>query len=104
DSRSGAPFASGETRPVALIGAEMAADASAVLTNLTADQGVAVGFFKVYPSGTPAPSTSNLNYDADSPVANAGLLGLGVGGAVDVFVYRQAHVIIDVNGYFTGPR
>ena len=31
------------------------------------------------------------------------VLPLGAGGAVDVFVNRQTHVIIDVNGYFTGP-
>ena len=105
DSRSDAgAFATGETRAVGLTGSAVPPDASAVSTNLTADQGVAVGFIKVYPSGTPQTSTSNLNFDANSPVANAGLLRLGADGAVAVFANRQAHVIIDVNGYFTGPR
>ncbi len=104
DSRSGAnvPFATGETRTVGLAGGAVPAGASAVSTNLTVDQGVAIGFVKVYPAGAPASSTSNLNYDANSPVANAGLLRLG-GGAVNVFVNQQTHVIIDINGYFTGP-
>jgi hypothetical protein len=104
DSRVGAAFATGETRSVGLVGGAVPADASAVSTNLTVDQGVAIGFVKVYPSGTPPTSTSNLNYDANSPVANAGLLRLGGDGSVAVFVNQQTHVIIDVNGYFTGPR
>jgi hypothetical protein len=103
DSRSGgAPFAGGSTHDVALAGGAVPADARAVSANLTADEGIAVGFVKLYPAGTPATSTSNLNYAANAPVANAALLKLGTGAAVSVFVNQQAHVIIDINGYFTG--
>ncbi|MCU1501869.1 MAG: hypothetical protein JWM12_1223 [Ilumatobacteraceae bacterium] len=103
DSRSaGPPFAAGSTRDVALVGGVVPADALAVSANLTADQGAAVGFVKVDPAGTPATSTSNLNFARNAPVANAGLLKLGAGGAVSVFVNQQVHVIIDINGYFTG--
>jgi hypothetical protein len=105
DSRVGPPFAGGSTHDVSLVGGAIPANAAAVSANLTADQGVAIGFVKVDPAGTPATATSNLNFAANAPVANAGLLKLGTGsaaGAVSVFVNQQAHVIIDVNGYFTG--
>ncbi len=102
DSRGGAPFATGSTRDIPLAGGAVPATAEAVSANLTADQGEAVGFLKVYPAGTPATSTSNLNYAANAPVANAALLSLGAGGAVSVFANQQTHVIIDLNGYFMG--
>lgn len=103
DSRAVGALGTGETRTVGLVGAAVPADASAVSTNLTADQGVAVGFVTVSPAGSPPTGTSNLNYAAGVPVANAALLRVGAGGAVNVFVNQRAHVIIDVNGYFTGP-
>jgi hypothetical protein len=107
DSRSGAPFATNSTRTVQLaqLGApapSVPANAMAVSTNLTADQGEAVGFVEAWPAGAPIPATSNLNFAANAPVANASLMKLGVDGAVSVFVNHQTHVIIDVNGYFTG--
>jgi ribose 5-phosphate isomerase len=48
------------------------------------------------------PATSSLNYPAASPRANASIVGLGSGGTVNTLVNRTTHVIIDVNGYFTG--
>ena len=102
DSRVGAPYAGGSARDLVLAGGLVPAGAAAVSANLTADEGVAIGFVEVYPAGAPAPATSNLNYPAGAPVANAALLKLGA-GAVSVFVNQQAHVIIDLNGYFTGP-
>ena len=45
---------------------------------------------------------SNLNYPATDPRANAGMVRLSPSGALTTFVNRTTHVIIDVNGYFTG--
>src|SRR5262249_45498479 len=36
-------------------------------------------------------------------VANAAIVPAGTGGAIDVFVTQQTHLIIDVNGYFAAP-
>ena len=109
DSRDGggAPFAAGEIRHLGLAqrpGAPVVAPgASAVSANVTADQGAAVGFVRIYPASRPQIDTSSLNFAADAPVANAALAAVGPGATMDAFANRQVHVIIDVNGYFTGP-
>ncbi|MEO6159207.1 MAG: S8 family serine peptidase, partial [Ilumatobacteraceae bacterium] len=108
DSRSGAPFADGSTHVIGLtqLGSPatlVPADACAVSANLTAVQGASVGFVTVWADGS-RPATSSLNFTANDPVANGTLMQLAADGSVSVFVNRQAHVIIDVNGYFTGPR
>ena len=59
-------------------------------------QGVPVG----HPADV-ARRTSTTTPTRPSPTPD--LLRLGAGGAVAVFVNQQTHVIIDVNGYFTGP-
>ncbi|HEX2783669.1 MAG TPA: S8 family serine peptidase, partial [Ilumatobacteraceae bacterium] len=76
--------------------------AAAVSMNLTSDQATGAGYLTVYPADGPLPLTSNLNYVAATPVANAGLVKLSASGALKVFVNVATHVIIDVNGYFTG--
>ena len=76
--------------------------ASAVSMNLTSDQATGAGYLTAYPADGQLPLASSLNYVAATPVANAGLIKLSTGGAVNTFVNVATHVIIDVNGYFTG--
>jgi hypothetical protein len=89
------------TATIPLSGAQVPGGAAAVSINLTADQEQGAGFITVFPPGVEVPRSSNLNFVAQTPVANAALVKLG-GGALDVFVNVATHVIIDVNGYFTG--
>ncbi len=108
DSRS-APssiHAGGSTIAVTLAGAPFAvpAGAAAISMNLTSDQAVGSGYVTVYPSDGSFPLSSNLNFVAATPVANAGLVKLSAGGALNAFVNVATHVIIDVNGYFTGTQ
>ena len=60
-------------------------------------QGVPVGHRRRRP-----PRTSTTTPTRPSPTPDCSRLGGD--GAVAVFVNQQTHVIIDVNGYFTGPR
>ena len=104
DSRTtGGIHTGGSARPVQLTGSAIPTGASAVSLNLTTDQQQAGGFVTLYPLGSTQPRASNLNFDANRPVANAGLIKVSPLGGVAVFVNQTTHVIIDVNGYFTGP-
>ena len=78
--------------------------ASAISMNLTSDQATGPGFITAYPADGALPVASNLNFVANTAVANAGLVKLSAGGALNTFVNIATHVIIDVNGYFTGTQ
>jgi hypothetical protein len=78
--------------------------ALAVSANLAADGSEAEGFVTLHPSGTARPATSNLNLPASTPVSNGTLQRIASDGSVDAYVNRSTHVIIDVNGYFTGSE
>lgn len=96
----------GSTTSVQLTGAPfpVPAGATAISMNLTSDQAEGAGYITEYPADGPFPLASNLDYVASTPVANAALVKLSAGGGVNVFVNVATHVIIDVNGYFTGTQ
>ncbi len=90
------------TRTVQLAGTAVPADAGAVSMNLTSDAADGAGFLTAYSADQALPATSSLNYPATTPRANAAIVTLGSGGRLNTLVNRTTHVIIDVNGYFTG--
>lgn len=90
------------SRVVQMTGSAVPAGASAVSLNLTSDAATGDGYLTVFPAGQLLPTISNLNYPATDPRANASVMRLPVDGALNTFVNRATHVIIDVNGYFTG--
>lgn len=60
------------------------------------------GYLTVWPSGSPKPPTSNVNFPAKGVVANLCLIGLGPDGAVSIFAGGSStglHVIADVQGW-----
>jgi len=76
--------------------------ATAVVMNVTVTQPSAPGFLTVYPSGSPLPSTSNLNFTPGQTVPNLVVVKLGPGGGVALFNSAgSTHVILDVAGYFS---
>ncbi len=104
DSRAGAGIHPTVTNRVIQIGGGgIPIGASAVSMNLTSDSAAGAGYLTVFPADTGQPLISNLNYPAFDPRANAGIVRLSAGGALNTFVNQTTHVIIDVNGYFTGP-
>jgi hypothetical protein len=78
--------------------------AAAISMNLTSDAAAGPGYVTVYPADGTFPLASNLNYVAGTPVANAALVKLSATGTLNTFVNVATHVIIDVNGYFTGTQ
>jgi hypothetical protein len=104
DSRSGTPFANGETRLVNLSGLVglPAGQLDSVTANITVAGAQNDGYVTIYPADSPQPPTSNVNYQAGRDVANASILKLNALGQVKVVnVGGPAHILIDVSGAFS---
>ena len=75
----------------------------AVVLNLTAANTTGTGNLAVYPDGTPAPSTSSINYTGLN-IANSTTSGCGPGAKVRVQCGATgatgADFIIDILGYY----
>jgi hypothetical protein len=89
----------GSTLAIALA---LGGGATAVSVNLAADEAATPGFVTAFPADGPLPLVSNLNFPAGAPLSNAAMLPVSPGGRLKIFANVTAHVIIDVNGYFTG--
>ncbi|MEY2581208.1 MAG: hypothetical protein QOE09_1057 [Ilumatobacteraceae bacterium] len=96
--------AGGSTTTVPLAGPPFVVPvgAAAISMNLTSDAAAGPGFVTVYPADGTLSLASNLNYITATPVANAALAKLSAAGTLNTFVNVATHVVIDVNGYFTG--
>ena len=77
----------------------VAADATAVVLNVTATEATADGFVTVFPCGTELPLASNVNYRAKSSVPNMVIAKIGVSSNVCVYNSAPTQLIVDVNGY-----
>ena len=75
-------------------------NASAVSLNITATETAGHGYATVYPCGTARPSASTINYTPGITIANGIVAKVGSGGKVCIYTHAQAHLIVDVNGFF----
>ena len=74
----------------------------AVAVNLTVVTPAASGFLTVFPSGSPRPLASAINFVPGDVIANAAVVKLGAGGAMSIYNSTGAtHVVVDVVGYFS---
>jgi len=77
--------------------------AQSVSINVAATNETAGGDLRLFAGGTPAPSTSVLNYNAGKTRANNAIVTLGAGGTITIKCDQPsgtADVVLDVNGYF----
>lgn len=78
--------------------------AVAIAGNVTAIEPTGGGFFSLYPGGASPPATTTINFGAGQTRANNAILALGPDGTVTVSPLvsggGQAHLVIDVTGYF----
>ncbi|MBE1605586.1 DNRLRE domain-containing protein [Actinopolymorpha pittospori] len=75
---------------------------SAVVLSVTATDASADTWFTVWPTGQTRPTVSQLSVTAGNWEANTVITKIGTGGDIDVFNrWGRAHVILDVQGYFT---
>ena len=112
DSRYGTgglskPVAAGQSVAVTLAGTAgvPAMNASvvpaAVIANVTVTDDTGAGYLTIYPSGTPLPLASDLNYRAMINRANHAVAKLGSDGKVMVYSgLANTDIIIDVLGWF----
>jgi hypothetical protein len=79
-------------------------NAVAVVINVTEVNGTAGSLLTVYPTGTPQPKASNLNFAAGTVTPN--LVTVTLGGSGQVSIYNSlgsVNVLVDVEGYFAPP-
>jgi hypothetical protein len=81
---------------------QVPADASAVALNVTMVEARAAGFATVWPCGAPMPEASNVNFARGGTAANGVIAPIGADGSVCIFTSADAHVIVDIAGWFTG--
>lgn len=105
DTRSGLGAPKGATTSVRLAvtgrGGVPAANVSAVALNVTVTSPTGGGHVTVYPAGRPLPTASNVNYAQGQTVANAVVVPVGDGGAVQLAATARTQLIADVSGYWT---
>jgi hypothetical protein len=100
----GSPLFAGFSQPFAVSGkCGVPSSARSVVANVTVTQPTHSGHLRLFPAGSPPPSTSSLNYAMGQTRANNAVLLLSPQGRISVYCAQPsgtAHVIIDVTGYF----
>ena len=100
DTRDGDRLAARDSVDVQVLGrCGVPDDATAVAVTITTVQPAAPGFVVGYPTGTPRPVASSVNYQPGEVVANLQLLQLG-SGAVTVYSLAATDLVVDVSGAF----
>jgi secreted trypsin-like serine protease len=103
DTRSATRIPAGGTTTVPVLGrgGVPASGVTAATLNVTAADGAAPGYLTVFPCGGSPPLASTVNYGTNQVVPNAATVAVGAGGAVCVFSFAAADVIVDVTGFST---
>jgi hypothetical protein len=110
DSRGGAPIASGAVVTLRLEGkCSIPGNAVAVSANVTIISASATGSLAVWPANLPSqPPTSTVSFAAGATRANNAILAMSLVGVLNVAARSMPpgggsyHLLVDVNGYFTG--
>lgn len=95
DTRSGTgrpagPIPAGTTFDLAVSGGPVpSSDLQAVVLSVTVTEPSDQGFLTLWPSGSPLPPTSNLNWWAYQQVSNLVTVGVGSNGRVSFYVNRS---------------
>ncbi len=102
-NKTGKPLAAGSTTAVQITNRSgiPSAGVSAVVFNLTAVSTTRNGYFTTYPSGTPRPTASSINFPSGWTGANLVTLPVGADGKILLYNYGgAAHAVIDVLGWY----
>ncbi len=100
----GAPAISGGIArevPIPLSSCGIPANARAYSLNFTVVPIGPLQYLTAWPTGQVRPNVSVLNSFDGKVVSNAALVPAGLNGSISVFVTETAHVILDINGYYT---
>ena len=98
------PVAAGGTYTISQAATQQITTATqpTLATMLTVTNDSAVGNVIAYETGTTQPTTSNLNWNANQPVANLALTPTSTGGQISIYNHSAATIdlIVDCSGYF----
>ena len=73
----------------------------AVVLNVTVTGPTAGSHLRIFPTGTPLPDASSINFDSGQTIANMAMVKVGTDGKIDVFNNSgQVDVLADIVGYF----
>ena len=90
----------GTTMKVTGRGGVPASGVAAVALNVTVTEPSTTGYLTVWPTGSPQPYSSNLNFTAGRTVANSVLTNVGENGQISLFNNAgTTNVVIDVLGW-----
>lgn len=99
----GGPIPGGTVQNFHIIGVpgcSVPVSAQAYSLNVTAVPPGPLGYLTVWPAGGSRPVVSTLNDLTGTIVANAAIVGAGVGGDISVYPSNDTNLVIDINGYF----
>ena len=95
------PWTAGEQRDLPIVGTGVPSNVVAVAVNVTVTDATADSYLTLWPTGSPRPTTSNLNWPAGDTIANSAIVALGDDGKISIHNNSgDANVIVDVVGYF----
>ena len=102
DTRSGAALSAGQSRTFGMGAVGLPAGTQGVVATITATQQTSgATYLTAWASGQPRPGTSNLNTGRGRDQANSAVIGLGIGGAFQVYNnLGSTHVVGDIYGYY----
>jgi hypothetical protein len=80
---------------------DVAADADAVVMNVTVTEPEGLGFVTAWPCDQSMPVVSNLNYAPGETNPNLATVKLSASGSVCLYTLATAHLLADVAGYLT---
>jgi hypothetical protein len=106
DTRNAGPLTgkiiTGQTKTLSLA-PELVASAKSALVNLTIASTEASGFLGLFPTRTPWPGTSSINWSGPNQiVANSATVPVSPEGSIDIFCGGggRTHVIVDLLGFY----
>jgi hypothetical protein len=70
------------------------------LTMTALPNGQSMPFMTAWPTGEARPNASQLNAFEGQIVTNSAIVPAGANGSIDVYAYRQTHLVLDLSGYF----
>ena len=107
DTRNPGPLTgkiiTGQTKTLALT-PELIVGAKSALVNLTVTNTEGSGFLGLFPSRTPWPGTSSINWSGPNQVvANSATVAVSPEGSIDIFCGGggRTHVVVDLVGYYS---
>ena len=104
DTRVGAPVGPNGTRDaqVAGVGGVPSTGVRAVLMNVTVAGATEPSYLTIFPTGTPRPNSSSLNFVAGQAVPNLVTATVGANGSVSIYNFAgSTHVLFDVVGWYS---